>query len=143
VPPSLRNRGAGGPGGDGDTMRRRTEENSVRVTNLSEETREDDLRVCACTCVCVHAHACARACVRTWSRNFEQVGRQDCFCGAYGVLRILWEKGAAELVDGRRFGGFRVRILAWDVCLSVPASQPVCVSAFLPVCRLCLSVLSV
>ena len=30
--------------GDGDSMRRR-EENSVRVTNLSEDTREDDLRV--------------------------------------------------------------------------------------------------
>lgn len=29
---------------DGDSMRRR-EENSVRVTNLSEDTREDDLRV--------------------------------------------------------------------------------------------------
>jgi hypothetical protein len=41
VPPSRR---AGGGGGDGDSMRRR-EENSVRVTNLSEDTREDDLRV--------------------------------------------------------------------------------------------------
>ncbi|KAK9815263.1 hypothetical protein WJX72_000878 [[Myrmecia] bisecta] len=40
VPPSLRNRGAAG---EGDSMRRR-EENSVRVTNLSEDTREDDLR---------------------------------------------------------------------------------------------------
>ena len=30
--------------GEGDSMRRR-EENSVRVTNLSEDTREDDLRV--------------------------------------------------------------------------------------------------
>ena len=42
VPPSRR-AGAGG-GGEGDSMRRR-EENSVRVTNLSEDTREDDLRV--------------------------------------------------------------------------------------------------
>ena len=42
VPPSRRS-GAGG-GGEGDSMRRR-EENSVRVTNLSEDTREDDLRV--------------------------------------------------------------------------------------------------
>lgn len=42
VPPSLRNRQAGGD--TGDSMRRR-EENSVRVTNLSEDTREDDLRV--------------------------------------------------------------------------------------------------
>jgi hypothetical protein len=42
VPPSIRNRGAGG--GEGESMRRR-EENSVRVTNLSEDTREDDLRV--------------------------------------------------------------------------------------------------
>lgn len=41
VPPSIRNRMAGG---DGESMRRR-EENSVRVTNLSEDTREDDLRV--------------------------------------------------------------------------------------------------
>lgn len=41
VPPSLRNRQAGGD--TGDSMRRR-EENSVRVTNLSEDTREDDLR---------------------------------------------------------------------------------------------------
>ncbi len=41
VPPSKR----GGGGGEGDSMRRR-EENSVRVTNLSEDTREDDLRVC-------------------------------------------------------------------------------------------------
>ena len=40
VPPSKR----GGGGGEGDSMRRR-EENSVRVTNLSEDTREDDLRV--------------------------------------------------------------------------------------------------
>ncbi len=38
VPPSRR---AGA--GEGDSMRRR-EENSVRVTNLSEDTREDDLR---------------------------------------------------------------------------------------------------
>lgn len=41
VPPSVRNRGAAGAG---DSMHRR-EENSVRVTNLSEDTREEDLRV--------------------------------------------------------------------------------------------------
>ena len=41
VPPSRR---AGATMSDGDSMRRR-EENSVRVTNLSEDTREDDLRV--------------------------------------------------------------------------------------------------
>ena len=40
VPPSKR-----GGASEGDSMRRR-EENSVRVTNLSEDTREDDLRVC-------------------------------------------------------------------------------------------------
>ncbi|KAK9917525.1 hypothetical protein WJX75_005305 [Coccomyxa subellipsoidea] len=40
VPPSRR---AGATMSDGDSMRRR-EENSVRVTNLSEDTREDDLR---------------------------------------------------------------------------------------------------
>lgn len=40
VPPNLKNRAAGETG---DTMRRR-EENSLRVTNLSEDTREDDLR---------------------------------------------------------------------------------------------------
>lgn len=44
VPPSLRNRA---PGDVGDSMNKRREENSVRVTNLSEDTREDDLRVCA------------------------------------------------------------------------------------------------
>lgn len=48
VPPSLRNRAAGDTG---DSMNKRREENSVRVTNLSEDTREDDLRVCtALTC---------------------------------------------------------------------------------------------
>ena len=40
MPPSKR-----GGASEGDSMRRR-EENSVRVTNLSEDTREDDLRVC-------------------------------------------------------------------------------------------------
>lgn len=44
VPPSLRNRAAGDTG---DSMNKRREENSVRVTNLSEDTREDDLRVCS------------------------------------------------------------------------------------------------
>ncbi len=44
VPPSIRNRAAGDTG---DSMNKRREENSVRVTNLSEDTREDDLRVCA------------------------------------------------------------------------------------------------
>ena len=46
--------------GEGDSMRRR-EENSVRVTNLSEDTREDDLRVRPC-CACVpqsQANACS------------------------------------------------------------------------------------
>ncbi len=48
VPPSIRNRAAGDTG---DSMNKRREENSVRVTNLSEDTREDDLRVCvAVTC---------------------------------------------------------------------------------------------
>ncbi|DBA83794.1 hypothetical protein WJX77_005203 [Trebouxia sp. C0004] len=41
VPPSIRNRAAGDTG---DSMNKRREENSVRVTNLSEDTREDDLR---------------------------------------------------------------------------------------------------
>lgn len=42
VPPSLRNRL---PGEAGESMRpQRREENSVRVTNLSEDTREEDLR---------------------------------------------------------------------------------------------------
>lgn len=44
VPPSIRNRAAGDTG---DSMNKRREENSVRVTNLSEDTREDDLRVSA------------------------------------------------------------------------------------------------
>ena len=44
VPPSLRNRV-----GTGDTMdMKKREENSVRVTNLSEDTREEDLRVLSC-----------------------------------------------------------------------------------------------
>ena len=49
VPPSLRNRA---PGDVGDSMNKRREENSVRVTNLSEDTREDDLRVCAAKPLC-------------------------------------------------------------------------------------------
>lgn len=41
VPPSLR----GGAGkGDGDSMRRGRDDNSIRVTNLSEDTREQDLQ---------------------------------------------------------------------------------------------------
>mmetsp|Transcript_26050 Transcript_26050/g.56868 ORF Transcript_26050/g.56868 Transcript_26050/m.56868 type:complete len:291 (+) Transcript_26050:70-942(+) len=45
VPPSLRGGGRSGPGagGDGETMQRRREENSVRVTNLSEDVTEADL----------------------------------------------------------------------------------------------------
>jgi translation initiation factor 3 subunit G len=39
VPPTLR----GGADRTGDSMRRRNDENSVRVTNLSEDTREPDL----------------------------------------------------------------------------------------------------
>ena len=42
VPPSVRNRGAGGAGESMATARR--DENSVRVTNLSEDTREEDVR---------------------------------------------------------------------------------------------------
>lgn len=38
VPPSLRNRG-----GEGDAMQKRRDENSVRVTNLSEDVTEQDL----------------------------------------------------------------------------------------------------
>jgi translation initiation factor 3 subunit G len=43
VPPSLRNRigGEGGPGGE--MMNKRRDENSVRVSNLSEDVTEDDL----------------------------------------------------------------------------------------------------
>ena len=52
VPPSKR----GGGGGEGDSMRRR-EENSVRVTNLSEDTREDDLRVGALTLQSLNIYA--------------------------------------------------------------------------------------
>lgn len=42
VPPSVRNRAAAGAGESMATARR--DENSVRVTNLSEDTREDDVR---------------------------------------------------------------------------------------------------
>lgn len=44
VPPSVRNRGAAGAS-MGESMQRPGDDNSVRVTNLSEDTREDDLRV--------------------------------------------------------------------------------------------------
>lgn len=42
VPPSLRNR-LGGEGGGGEMMQKRRNENSVRVSNLSEDVTEDDL----------------------------------------------------------------------------------------------------
>lgn len=47
VPPSVRNRGAAGAGESMSSHRRGGpggDDNSVRVTNLSEDTREDDLR---------------------------------------------------------------------------------------------------
>ena len=43
VPPSMR-AGAGAGAAMGDSMNRRREENSVRVSNLSEDTREQDLQ---------------------------------------------------------------------------------------------------
>ncbi|GBF87589.1 eukaryotic translation initiation factor 3 subunit G [Raphidocelis subcapitata] len=44
VPPSVRNRGAGG-GNEGESMQqRRRDENSLRVTNLSEDVSEADLQ---------------------------------------------------------------------------------------------------
>ena len=43
VPPSMR-AGAGAGASMGDSMNRRREENSVRVSNLSEDTREQDLQ---------------------------------------------------------------------------------------------------
>ena len=43
VPPSMRG-GAGAGASMGDSMNRRREENSVRVSNLSEDTREQDLQ---------------------------------------------------------------------------------------------------
>jgi translation initiation factor 3 subunit G len=42
VPPSLRSR-LGGEGGGGEVMSKRRDENSVRVSNLSEDVTEDDL----------------------------------------------------------------------------------------------------
>jgi translation initiation factor 3 subunit G len=45
VPPSMRaGAGAGAGASMGDSMNRRREENSVRVSNLSEDTREQDLQ---------------------------------------------------------------------------------------------------
>ena len=44
---------------------RRREENSVRVTNLSEDTREDDLRVCQQIMSRHTSVACTRAGVST------------------------------------------------------------------------------
>lgn len=45
VPPSVRNRVAGGAAAEGDSMgQRRRDENSVRVTNLSEDVTEGDLQ---------------------------------------------------------------------------------------------------
>lgn len=41
VPPSLRNRGPG----DGESMQKKREDNSIRVTNLSEDVTEGDLQV--------------------------------------------------------------------------------------------------
>ncbi|KAG2423254.1 hypothetical protein HYH02_015355 [Chlamydomonas schloesseri] len=41
VPPSLRNRG---PGGEGESMQKKREDNSIRVTNLSEDVTEGDLQ---------------------------------------------------------------------------------------------------
>ncbi|GLI70248.1 hypothetical protein VaNZ11_015094 [Volvox africanus] len=41
VPPNVRNRG---PGGDGESMQKKREDNSIRVTNLSEEVTEADLQ---------------------------------------------------------------------------------------------------
>ena len=50
VPPNLKNRQAG----EMDSYMKRREENSLRVTNLSEDTREDDLRVSFfCFGVCI------------------------------------------------------------------------------------------
>jgi translation initiation factor 3 subunit G len=43
VPPSMR-AGAGAGASMGDSMNRRREENSIRVSNLSEDTREQDLQ---------------------------------------------------------------------------------------------------
>lgn len=43
VPPSLRNRIGGEGGGGGEMMNKRRDENSVRVSNLSEDVTEDDL----------------------------------------------------------------------------------------------------
>ena len=65
VPPSLRNRA---PGDVGDSMNKRREENSVRVTNLSEDTREDDLRVCdAAFCLLlVRTGGWWHACMNHW-----------------------------------------------------------------------------
>lgn len=45
VPPSIRNRGPGQSMDSGDAMQRRREENSVRVSNLSDDVREEDLGV--------------------------------------------------------------------------------------------------
>ncbi len=59
VPPSRR---AGATMADGDSMRRR-EENSVRVTNLSEDTREDDLRV-SCSALPFSLCALALTCLK-------------------------------------------------------------------------------
>lgn len=69
VPPSRR---AGATMSDGDSMRRR-EENSVRVTNLSEDTREDDLRVSTYT-------------------NSDAAHFQPCFSDA----SILYDLGSAR-----------------------------------------------
>ena len=44
VPPNMR-AGAGGSAMAGESMRRPRDENSVRVTNLSEDTREPELQV--------------------------------------------------------------------------------------------------
>lgn len=75
VPPSIRNRA---PGDTGDSMNKRREENSVRVTNLSEDTREDDLRVS-----CLSARRCCQS--RIWAKQVSSWHNQfwvkDCDVG--------------------------------------------------------------
>lgn len=57
VPPSVRNRGAGGGQAMDDGGRQRRDENSLRVTNLSEDVTEADLQVGGWVDVCMWEEA--------------------------------------------------------------------------------------
>ncbi|KAK1387847.1 Eukaryotic translation initiation factor 3 subunit G [Heracleum sosnowskyi] len=81
VPPSRR----GGEKSTGSDMRRRTEENSVRVTNLSEDTREADLNELCSTFGPV---------TRTYVSNDQRTGT----CRGFGFVNFLNRADAEKAI---------------------------------------------